>query len=95
MPFVVRYTADLLNGVPSIVIGIFAYALAGNAGAPFFHSRRRICARHDDDSDRSPQHGGISEQCAACDARGGHGAGREQVENDRECGVTRSFPWQF
>jgi phosphate transport system permease protein len=25
--FVVRYAADLLNGVPSIVIGIFAYAL--------------------------------------------------------------------
>src|ERR1700744_6001158 len=23
-PFIVRYTADLLNGVPSIVIGIFA-----------------------------------------------------------------------
>ena len=27
VPFVVRYTADLLNGVPSIVIGIFAYAI--------------------------------------------------------------------
>jgi phosphate transport system permease protein len=27
VPFVVRYMADLLNGVPSIVIGIFAYAL--------------------------------------------------------------------
>lgn len=26
-PFVIRYTTDLLNGVPSIVIGIFAYAL--------------------------------------------------------------------
>jgi phosphate transport system permease protein len=26
-PALVRYTADLLNGVPSIVIGIFAYAL--------------------------------------------------------------------
>ena len=26
-PFVVRYTADLLNGVPSILIGIFAYTL--------------------------------------------------------------------
>jgi len=26
-PFLVRYTADLLNGVPSIVVGIFAYAL--------------------------------------------------------------------
>src|SRR5258708_7651237 len=25
--FVVRYAADLLNGVPSIVIGIFAYSL--------------------------------------------------------------------
>jgi phosphate transport system permease protein len=27
VPFIVRYTADLLNGVPSIVIGIFIYAL--------------------------------------------------------------------
>src|SRR5439155_8462991 len=27
MAFVVRYTTDLLNGVPSIVMGIFAYAL--------------------------------------------------------------------
>ncbi len=27
LSFIVRYTADLLNGVPSIVIGIFAYAL--------------------------------------------------------------------
>ena len=28
VPFVVRYSADLLNGVPSIVIGIFAYSIA-------------------------------------------------------------------
>lgn len=27
MSFVVRYAADLLNGVPSIVVGIFAYAV--------------------------------------------------------------------
>jgi phosphate transport system permease protein len=26
-PFIVRYTTDLLNGVPSIIIGIFAYTL--------------------------------------------------------------------
>ena len=26
-PFLVRYTADLLNGVPSIVLGMFTYAL--------------------------------------------------------------------
>jgi phosphate transport system permease protein len=27
VPFLVRYTADLMNGVPSIVIGILAYAM--------------------------------------------------------------------
>src|SRR5258708_26203654 len=27
IPFLVRYTADLLNGVPSIVSGFFSYAL--------------------------------------------------------------------
>jgi phosphate transport system permease protein len=27
LPFLVRYTADLLNGVPSIVIGIFAWTI--------------------------------------------------------------------
>lgn len=27
LPFVVRYTADLLNGIPSIVMGIFAYTI--------------------------------------------------------------------
>jgi len=27
VPFLVRYTADMMNGVPSIVMGIFAYAL--------------------------------------------------------------------
>lgn len=32
--FVVRYAADLLNGTPSIVIGIFAYSLAVQ---PFHH----------------------------------------------------------
>jgi len=26
-PFLIRYTADLLNGVPSIVMGLFAYAV--------------------------------------------------------------------
>src|ERR1700757_3142926 len=34
MAFVVRYSADLLNGVPSIVIGLFAFALVVH---PFHH----------------------------------------------------------
>jgi len=28
MAFIIRYSADLLNGVPSIVIGVFAYSVA-------------------------------------------------------------------
>jgi len=32
--FVVRYAADLLNGIPSIVIGIFVYTLIVLAGKP-------------------------------------------------------------
>ena len=27
-PFIIRYTTDLLNGVPSIIIGLFAYSMA-------------------------------------------------------------------
>jgi len=27
LPFIIRYTADLLNGIPSIVIGIFAWTI--------------------------------------------------------------------
>jgi phosphate transport system permease protein len=34
-PFVIRYTTDLLNGVPSIVIGIFAFALVVMRGRHF------------------------------------------------------------
>ncbi len=39
--FVVRYAADLLNGVPSIVIGIFAYTLRRPPLQAFLHARRR------------------------------------------------------
>jgi len=34
---VVRYAADLLNGVPSIVIGIFAYSLVVLPSSIFPH----------------------------------------------------------
>src|SRR3974390_202427 len=35
VPFLVRYTADLMNGVPSIVMGIFASALVVMPLHPF------------------------------------------------------------
>src|SRR5260221_9166738 len=41
MASVVRYAADLLNGVPSIVIGIFAYSLVV---LPFKHFSAYACA---------------------------------------------------
>ena len=45
LPFVVRYTADLLNGVPSIVIGIFAYTPGRAAGEAFLDAGWRFRAR--------------------------------------------------
>ena len=58
--FVVRYAVDLLNGVPSIVIGIFAYALIVLPHETFFGAGRRRGAWHHDDSDRGPNHRRIS-----------------------------------
>ena len=48
--FVIRYTTDLLNGVPSIVIGIFAYSLGGVAGETFFGAGGRRGAGDDGDT---------------------------------------------
>ena len=42
--FLVRYTADLLNGVPSIVIGIFAWTRGGRSDAPLLGAGRRFRA---------------------------------------------------
>ncbi len=50
----IRFSADVLNGVPSIVIGIFVYAIAvlPLKSAPLFGLCWRPCAGLDDDSDR-------------------------------------------
>jgi len=58
MASVVRYAADLLNGVPSIVIGIFAYSLVV---LPFKHFSAYAGAfalgmMMDDDSDHATEH---------------------------------------
>ena len=44
-----RFAADTLNGVPSIVIGIFAYGVAVLPFKHFTALRRRLRARHHDD----------------------------------------------
>ncbi len=78
-PFVVRYMTDLLNGVPSIVIGIFAYALVVVPDEAFLDAGRRVGPEHDDDSDHRAQHGAVSPGRAPSLARRRAGAGREQV----------------
>jgi len=52
--FVVRYTTDLLNGVPSIVMGIFAYALIVVPQRALFDAGGRPGAGRHDDSHRHP-----------------------------------------
>ncbi len=63
--FVVRYITDLLNGVPSIVIGIFAYTLIVVPQKHFSTLGGRPRAGRDDDPDRRPQLGGIPARRAA------------------------------
>ena len=86
------YTADLLNGVPSIVIGIFCVCHGGVAGAPFLDDGRRLRLGRDDDTDRAPQHRGVSAQRPPGDARGRHGLGRQQMEDRRDGGSAGGLP---
>ncbi len=53
----IRFTADVLNGVPSIVMGIAVYTLDRGAAEAFFRAGRRRGAGHHDDSDHYPHHG--------------------------------------
>ena len=52
----VRFTADVLNGVPSIVMGLAAYALIVYAAKPLLGAFRRRGAGHHDDSHGLPHH---------------------------------------
>ena len=62
--FVIRYTTDLLNGVPSIVIGIFAYSLVVLPVKHFSALAGGVALGHHGDSHHGAQHRGIS--CAPC-----------------------------
>ena len=63
--FVVRYAADLLNGAPSIVIGLFIYVLVVAPSGGF------------SDSHHPAQHGRVSSRCAKRFTRSGDGPWRE------------------
>ncbi len=89
---IVRYSADLLNGVPSIVIGIFAYSMVVLPFKHFSTLGRRVCPRHHDDSHHPAQHRGISEGRAAQLARGSYGSRCQQMENNIQRHRARGLP---
>ncbi len=52
----IRFTADVLNGVPSIVVGIVAYGHCSADAGTFFGAGRRSRPGHYDDSHHHPHH---------------------------------------
>ena len=85
--FVIRYTTDILNGVPSMVIGIFAYARGGSAGQAFFNIRGRGRLGSDGDSHHRPKHRRVPARRSGKPPRGCHGSRREQMADDCNRGV--------
>jgi ABC-type phosphate transport system permease subunit len=85
--FLVRYMADLLNGVPSIVIGIFAWTVVVVTMGNF-----SVVAGHHPDSDHRALDRAIPEHRAPNLARGSPGVGSEQVENHCQRGSARGLP---
>ena len=70
----VRFLSDVLNGLPSIVLGIFALATARAAVQTFLGAGRRHRARGDDDSARHARDGRDDSSRAGVDARSRAGA---------------------
>ena len=81
-PFIVRYVTDLLNGVPSIVIGIFAYTLIVLTVKHFSTLAGGFALGDHDDSHHRAQHGGVSAPGPIEPARGVAGAGGDAVADD-------------
>ena len=80
--FVIRYTTDLLNGVPSIVIGIFAYSLVVLPVKHFSTLAGGFALGMMVIPDYRSQHGRISASDSGNSARRSNGSGRQQVEDD-------------
>ena len=74
-----RFAADTLNGVPSIVVGVFVYGIAVLPFRQFSAHGRRAGARDHDDPDRHPDHRGADQagarrRCARARWRSGRPA---------------------
>jgi ABC-type phosphate transport system permease subunit len=74
-PFV-RFAADALNGVPSIVIGLFVYVVAVVPFKQFSALAGGLGARHHDDSADHENDGGVAAARPRQSSRGRAGPGR-------------------
>ncbi len=64
----VRFTADVLNGVPSIVMGLAAYSLDCDSARTLLGLCWRRGAGHHDDSHRLPDHRRDAADGAECNS---------------------------
>ena len=78
----IRFTADVLNGVPSIVIGIVAFAIVVLVAGAFLGVGRRSGAGHHDGSDHLPHHRRNAAAGAAGSARSRVWAGHSALAHD-------------
>ena len=78
----VRFAADTLNGVPSIVIGVFVYGIAVLPFKAVLGPRRRARARDHDDSAHHAHHRGTAAPGARLAQRGSARAWRDARPRD-------------
>ena len=74
LTWVTRFVADVLNGTPSIVVGVFAWAWIVATQKHFSGAGRERGAGHADDPDGAAHHRGDDQAGAQLAARGGAGA---------------------
>ena len=77
----VRFMAEVLSGVPSIVLGIVAYGAGGHPDGPLLRARRRGRAGDPHDPHPRPRHRGDGAAGAQLAARGLARAGRARLED--------------
>ena len=90
--FLIRYMADLLNGVPSIVIGIFAWSVVVVPMHGFSAIAGGFALSVDADSHYRPQHRAIHDFRTPNIAGRSTGAGGEQMESHCHCSGARRLP---
>ncbi len=88
----IRFTADVLNGVPSIVMGMAVYSLIVIPQGHFSALFRRRGAGHHDDSDGGAHDRRDAADGSERDARGGAGTGRAELASVLSITVKTASP---